>query len=50
MKMRRSDRARGEDFSLALIDRCSHGVMALNTGEDTPYCLPLSLVRVDRGL
>ena len=50
MKMRRSDRARGEDFSLALIDRCSHGVMALNTGEDTPYCLPLSFVRVDRVL
>lgn len=50
MKMRRSDRARGEDFSLALIDRCSHGVMALTTGEDAPYCLPLSLVRVGRDL
>ena len=50
MKMRRSDRARGEDFSLALIDRCSHGVMALTTGEETPYCLPLSFVRVDRVL
>ena len=50
MEMRRKDRARDEDFSLALIDRCSHGVMALNTGSDTPYCLPLSLVRVDRAL
>ena len=50
MKMRRSDRARGEDFSLALIDRCSHGVMALTTGEETPYCLPLSFVRVGRDL
>lgn len=44
--MRRSDRARDLDFSLALIDRCTHGVMALSTGEEVPYCLPLSLVRV----
>lgn len=50
MEMRRKDRARDEAFSLELIDRCSHGIMALNTGEDTPYCLPLSLVRVDRSL
>lgn len=43
--MRRKDRARDRAFSLALIDRCTHGIMALNTGE-TPYCLPLSFVRV----
>lgn len=44
--MRRNDRAQGRDFSLALIDRCIHGVMALSTGEAVPYCLPLSFVRV----
>lgn len=44
--MRRSDRAQSREFSLALIDRCTHGVMALSTGEDFPYCLPLSFVRV----
>lgn len=44
--MRRTDRARDRDFSLALIDRCTHGVMALSTGEPVPYCLPLSLVRM----
>lgn len=44
--MRRNDRARGREFSLALIDRCTHGVMALSTGEPVPYCLPLSFVRV----
>lgn len=44
--MRRNDRARDRNFSLALIDRCTHGVMALATGETTPYCLPLSFVRV----
>ena len=45
--MRRSDRARGRDFCYSVIDRCSHGVAALSTGTDTPFCLPLSLVRVD---
>ena len=50
MDMRRKDRARGEEFSLALMDRCTHAVMALTTGEQTPYCLPLSFVRVDRCL
>lgn len=44
--MRRNDRAQDRDFSLALIDRCTHGVMALSTGEAVPYCLPLSFVRV----
>ena len=48
--MRRSDRAQDRDFSLALIDRCTHGVMALSTGEAVPYCLPLSLVRVGEDL
>lgn len=48
--MRRSDRAQDRDFSLALIDRCTHGVVAISTGEPAPYCLPLSLVRVGEEL
>ena len=44
--MRRNDRAQDRDFALSLIDRCTHGVMALTTGEAAPYCLPLSFVRV----
>ena len=48
--MRRKDRERGPEFSLPLIDRCSHGVIALTTGEDTPYCIPISLVRVGSAL
>ena len=43
--MRRNDRAQDRDFALSLIDRCTHGVMALSTGEAAPYCLPLSFVR-----
>lgn len=48
--MRRSDRAQDRDFSLKLIDRCTHGVMALTTGQAVPYCLPLSFVRVGNDL
>jgi hypothetical protein len=48
--MRRADRQQTKEFSLALIDRCSHGIAALSTGEDTPYCIPLSLVRVGESL
>lgn len=48
--MRRADRAQDREFSLALIDRCTHGVAALTTGEDMPYCLPLSFVRVGEDL
>jgi len=44
--MRRIDRAQSRDFSLALIDRCTHGVMAVSTGGPAPYCLPLSFVRL----
>ena len=48
--MRRSDRAQSLEFAQALIDRCTYGVVAISTVEDTPYCLPLSLVRVDNRL
>ena len=48
--MRRKDRAQDRDFSLALIDRCTHGVLAVSTGEELPYCLPLSFVRLDDDL
>lgn len=49
-EMRRKDRAKSREFSLKLIDRCTHGVMALTTGEDTPYCLPLTFARVENSL
>lgn len=48
--MRRIDRAQDRNFSLALIDRCTHGVMAISTGEAVPYCLPLSFVRTEDNL
>ena len=48
--MRRADRAQDLDFCFRVMDQCTHGVVALSTGEETPYCLPLSLVREGRSL
>lgn len=48
--MRRTDRERDAQFAYKVMDRCSHGVVAISTGEDAPYCLPLSLVRMGRSL
>jgi nitroimidazol reductase NimA-like FMN-containing flavoprotein (pyridoxamine 5'-phosphate oxidase superfamily) len=48
--MRRADRQQDLEFSRALMDGCTHAVVALSTGTDTPYCLPLSLVRVGDSL
>ncbi len=45
--MRRSDRERDRAFAYAVIDRCEYGVAAFATGSGEPYCIPLSLVRVD---
>ena len=50
IRSRQNDRARDLAFCLDLIDRCTHGVVAIATDEGAPYCLPLSLVRVDRSL
>ena len=43
--MRRVDRERGKEFAYEVIDHCEYGVAAISTGEDIPYCIPLSLVR-----
>jgi len=48
--MRRADREWGKEFALEVIDNCEYGVAAISTGEDTPYCIPLSLVRVGEAL
>lgn len=44
--MRRADRERDRAFAYDVIDRCEYGTAAFSTGEDVPYCIPLSLVRV----
>lgn len=44
--MRRTDRERDTAFAYDVIDRCEYGVAAFSVDGDTPYCIPLSLVRV----
>jgi len=44
--MRRKDRERDRSFAYGVIDRCTYGVAAFATGDGTPYCVPLSMVRV----
>ncbi len=44
--MRRKDRERDKAFAYDVIDHCEYGVAALAGGEEGPYCVPLSLVRV----
>ncbi len=44
--MRRADRERDRAFAYEVIDRCEYGVAAFSAGEEGPYCIPLSLVRM----
>ena len=48
--MRRKDRLKDRSFCNELMDTCTHGVVAVATDEGAPYCLPLSLVRVNDDL
>ncbi len=45
--MRRTDRERDRAFAYEVIDRCEYGVAAFATGSGEPYCVPLSLVRMN---
>lgn len=44
--MRRKDRERDRAFAYDVIDCCEYGTVAFSTGEDAPYCIPLSMVRM----
>lgn len=45
--MRRKDRERDEAFAYDVIDRCQYGVAAMTGADGLPYCVPLSLVRLE---
>ncbi len=44
--MRRTDREQSRDFALSVIDRCEYAVAAF-ASPGAPYCVPLSIVRVE---
>lgn len=48
--MRRKDRQQDTTFALDVIDRSAYGVAAFASGSGTPYCVPLSMVRVGQDL
>lgn len=43
--MRRKDRERDRDFALSVVDGCSYAVLATVNEDNTPYCIPVSIVR-----
>lgn len=45
--MRRTDRERDRAFAYEVIDRCAYGVAAMTGADGAPYCVPLSLVRLE---
>lgn len=45
--MRRKDRERDKEFAYDVIDRCQYGVAAMTGADALPYCVPLSLVRLE---
>ena len=45
-KMRRKDRETDRDSALNVVDRCDYGVLSLTAQDGSPYCVPLSVVRI----
>lgn len=43
--MRRKDREMDRDFALYVVDKCEYAVIAMTDGDNTPYCLPVTIVR-----
>lgn len=48
--MRRTDREKDRAFALEVIDQCAYGTVAFTTDTAEPYCIPLSLVRIEDNL
>ncbi|MDR1239137.1 MAG: pyridoxamine 5'-phosphate oxidase family protein [Treponema sp.] len=44
-KMRRADRERSRDFAEGVVDRCRYAVLATVSDDESPYGVPLSIVR-----
>ncbi len=49
--MRRKDREKDYDFGLYVIDKSPYAVLAMiNADDKTPYCIPVSAVRIDNAI
>lgn len=45
--MRRKDREMDSAFALNIVDKCEWATLALTCTDGRPYCLPISIVRID---
>lgn len=45
--MRRKDREMTKDFAIQIVDKCEWATLAMVTPENTPYCVPITIARID---
>ena len=45
--MRRKDREMTSEFALQVVDKCEWATLAMITPEGTPYCVPVTIARID---
>jgi len=45
--MRRKDREMNEEFALNIVDKCEWATLCAITTQNAPYCVPLSIARID---
>lgn len=45
--MRRKDREMSEQFALAVADKCEYAVLSVTLLDQSPYCVPISIVRIE---
>ena len=43
--MRRRDREMDRNFALSIVDKCEYAVLATLNKDNTPYCIPVTIVR-----
>ena len=45
--MRRKDREMDRNFALAVADKCEYATLGMTTPDGAPYCIPVTIVRID---
>lgn len=45
--MRRKDREMTKEFAIQVADKCEWATLAMVTQDNTPYCVPISIARID---
>lgn len=48
--MRRRDREMDRDFALSIVDKCEYAVLATLNSDNTPYCIPVTIVRHENSI